>query len=60
MTDIIEALPHLSEEERRAVRRRLLELAENDEAVALCDQTAIEAAQALDRMEEEDAGHSQG
>ena len=59
-TEIIEALPKLSEQDRRIVRRRLLELTEENEAVALCDKAAVEAAKELDRMEEEDAGRSKG
>jgi hypothetical protein len=57
-TEIIEALPKLTEAERRVVRRRLLELAEENESVAACDQSATEAAQALDRLEQEDGGTS--
>ena len=52
---ILEELPKLTEADRRAVRQRLLELAEKNEAVALCDQAAAEGAMMLDRMEDEDA-----
>ena len=54
-TEILNELPKLTETERRAVRQKLLELAEENEAVALCDQAALEGARMLDRMEEEDA-----
>jgi len=51
--EIIKALSKLTEAQRHAVRRKLLELAEQNENVRLCDQAAFEAAQMLDRMEEE-------
>ena len=54
-TEILNELPRLTESERRAVRQKLLELAEENEAVALCDHAAVEGAVMLDRMEEEDA-----
>jgi hypothetical protein len=54
-TDIINELPKLTEVELRSVRQRLLELAAQNEEVALCDQAAIEGAVMLDRMEEDDA-----
>ena len=53
--EILNELPKLSEVERRAVRQKLLELAAENEAVALCDQAALEGAMMLDQMEEEDA-----
>jgi hypothetical protein len=53
--EILKELPKLTEADRRAVRQRLLELAEENEAVALCDQAAVEGAMMLDRMEDEDA-----
>jgi hypothetical protein len=49
--EILNELPKLTEAERRAVRQRLLELAEDNEAVALCDQSALAGAMMLDRME---------
>jgi len=52
--EIINELPKLTEAELRSVRARLLELAALNEDVALCDQTAIEGAVMLDRMEEDD------
>lgn len=58
--DIIDELPKLTEPERRAVRQKLLELAAQNEDVALCNQTALEGAVMLDRMEEEDARRQPG
>ena len=57
--DIIKELPRLTEAERRAVRDKLLELATEQNELALCDAAAIEGARLLDRMEVEDAGRSQ-
>ena len=54
-TEILNELPKLTEAERRAVRMRLLELEEENEAIAICNQTALEGALMLDRREEEDA-----
>ncbi len=56
-TEILIELPKLTEAERRSVRRKLSELAAENEEVALCDQAALEGAMMLDRMEEEDARH---
>ena len=53
-SEIIKELPKLSEAERRAIREGLLEIANRDADVALCNQ-ALKAAQMLDRMEDEDA-----
>ena len=52
---IIKELPKLSEAERRAIREGLLEIANQDPDVALCNQAALEGALVLDRMEDEDA-----
>jgi hypothetical protein len=52
--EIIQELPRLTEAERRAVRQKLLELAAKDEQVQLCEQTALEGARLLDRMEDKD------
>ena len=49
----------MTEAERRAVRDKLLELATEQNELALCDAAAIEGARLLDRMEVEDAGRSQ-
>jgi hypothetical protein len=54
-TEIINELPKLTEAELRSIRQRLLELAAQNEDVALCDQAALEGAMMLDRMEEDDA-----
>jgi hypothetical protein len=54
-TEIINELPKLTEAELRSVRQRLLELAAQNEEIALCDQAAGEGAAMLDRMEEDDA-----
>ena len=54
-TEIVNELPRLNELERRAIRQKLLELASENEDVALCNQAALEGALLLDRMEDEDA-----
>ena len=53
--EIIDELPKLSEADLRLVRQRFVELAAKNEDVGLCDQTALDGASMLDRMEEEDA-----
>ena len=53
---IIDELPKLAPAELRTIRRKLVELAEQNEEIAACDATALEGAQMLDRMEQEDAG----
>jgi hypothetical protein len=50
-TEIIKELPKLSEADRRAIREVLLEIANANPDVALCNQTALEGAMMLDRME---------
>jgi len=54
-TEITNELPKLTAAELRSVRQRLLELAAQNEDVALCDQAALEGAAMLDRMVDEDA-----
>ena len=54
-TEIIRELPNLTEADRRAIREGLLEIANANPEVALCNQAALEGAQLLDRMEDEDA-----
>ena len=54
-TEIIKELPGLSEADRRAIREVLLEIANANPDVALCNQTALEGAMMLDRMEDKDA-----
>jgi ABC-type phosphonate transport system ATPase subunit len=56
-SDIIKELPRLSEAERRTIRETLLEIASQNPDVALCNQTALEGAQMVDRMEDDDARH---
>ena len=57
VAEIIEELPKLTVADRRAVRRRLMDLADANEDVALCDAMALEGAQMLDQMEaDQDAG----
>ena len=58
--EIIKELPNLTEEERRAVRQRLLDLANQDELIAACNQTELEGGRLLDRMEDQDAQHKSG
>jgi len=53
-TEILAELEKLSPRDLRQVRRKLVDLAERNEDVALCDAVALEAAQTLDRMEAED------
>ena len=53
--EIIKELPKLTEAERRAIREVLLDIANQDPQIALCNQAALEGASMLDRMEEEDA-----
>ena len=53
--EIIAELPKLTEPERRAVSRRLLELAVEQEDYAFADASLVEGCQQLDRMEADDA-----
>ena len=53
--DIIRELPKLTEADRRAIREVLLEIANENPDVALCNQTALEGAMLFDRMEDDDA-----
>ena len=50
-SEIIKELPKLREAERRAVREGLLEIANQDSDVALCNQAALDGALMLDHME---------
>jgi len=52
-SEIIKELPNLSEAECRAIREGLLEIANQDPDVALCNQAALDGALMLDRMENE-------
>lgn len=53
--EIIKELPRLTEQERRAIRQVLLDIANQDDDVAASNQAALEGAMLLDRMENEDA-----
>lgn len=55
VAEIIKELPKLSEADRRVIREVLLDIANQDPDVAQCNQTALEGALMLDRMEDEDA-----
>ena len=55
VAEIIEELPKLTDSERRTIRQILLEIANQDEDVALCNQAALEGAIMFDRMEDNDA-----
>jgi hypothetical protein len=59
-SEIIRELPKLSEAERRAIREGLLEIANQDPDVALCNQSALDGALMLDRMENDDARRQSG
>ena len=53
-SEIIKELPKLSDAERRSIREGLLEIANHDPDVALCNQSALAGALMLDRMEKDD------
>ena len=53
--EIIKELPKLTEADRRAIRQVLLEIANENQDVALCNQAALDGARLLDRMEDDDA-----
>jgi hypothetical protein len=53
--EIIKELPRLTEQERRAIRQVLLDIANQDDDVAACNQAALQGAMMLDRLEDEDA-----
>ena len=48
---IIDELPKLAPADLLAVRRKLLEINEENEGVSFCDAAALEGAQMLDQME---------
>lgn len=54
---ILQELPRLSKAELRQVRQRLLELSAENQEIEACNQSALEGALMLDRMEEENASH---
>jgi len=53
--EIIDELPRLNEAERRAISRRILELAAIQEEMKLADDLLLAACQETDRREGEDA-----
>ena len=53
-TEIIRELPKLTEADRRAIREVLLQIANSNPDVAFCNQAALEGAQLLDRIEDDD------
>jgi len=59
-SEIIKELPNLSEADRRAIREGLLDIANQDPDVALCNQAALDGALMLDRMEDKDARRENG
>ena len=52
-SEIIKELPKLSEADRRAIRDGLLEIANQDSDVAMCNQAALDGVLMLDHMENE-------
>jgi hypothetical protein len=52
-TEIIREIPKLTELERRAIRQALPDTANQDQDIAACNQSALEGALMLDRMEDE-------
>ena len=59
-SETIKELLNLTEAERRAIRDGLLEIANQDPDVALCNRATLEGALMVDRMEDEDARHQSG
>jgi len=55
VAEIIRELPRLSEVDRRAIREVLLQIANENPDVAQCNQSALEGALMLDRLESGDA-----
>jgi hypothetical protein len=55
VADIIKEPPKLTEADRRAVREVLLEIANQNPDVAFCNESALDGALMLDRLEDEDA-----
>ncbi len=54
LAQMVVELPKLRPSELRTIRRQLVELAESDEDISLCDAAAAEGAAMLDELEEED------
>ncbi|MGZ5003417.1 MAG: hypothetical protein ACXWBM_09530 [Chthoniobacterales bacterium] len=59
-SEIIKELLNLTEAECRAIRDGVLEIANQDPDVALCNRAALEGALIVDRMEDEDARRQSG
>jgi hypothetical protein len=57
LAEILDALPHLTHEERRLLCRRALAIDEADD-VAVLEQTAAEGFAMLDRLEAEDSARA--
>ncbi len=53
--EILSELPKLKAGELRAIRQRVMELAQENEETAQCDLLALEGAQLIDQLEDEDA-----
>jgi hypothetical protein len=51
VAQIIDELPKLTPADLLAIRRKLVEISEENEGVALCDAAALEGAKLLDQME---------
>jgi hypothetical protein len=58
LIEILDALPHLTHEERRLLCRRALAIDEAEDVAAL-EQTAVEGFALLDRMEAEDTARGE-
>jgi hypothetical protein len=56
--DIISEIPKLSHTDRREIMRYLVEVEEDAQTLADCDQRALERFQMLDAMEAEDEKHA--
>ena len=52
-SEIIKELPKLSEADRRAIRDGLLEIANQDSDVAMCNQATLDGVLMLNHMENE-------
>jgi hypothetical protein len=59
-TEILNELPRLKQEERRAIARRVFELEEDREELERAAQATDQAFQAIDKLEEQDGPTSRG
>jgi hypothetical protein len=55
--EIIKELPKLTDADRRRIRMALLNIANENQDIAHCNESALETAQSLDQLEEQDAQH---